>query len=148
MSNSASTIGLPLLRASSSSSAVLEPQRPFSKASFAAATARSISFALASGTSAMICSVEGSYTGKVLPLSLAVHSPLMNIWYFCAVAMAVALIQSPKSDARQNWSAGRLCDCRTQRKRTLQGAAVLCCLPHLDFEGELRGDVWGREESQ
>src|SRR5271163_1346887 len=106
MSYSASTMGLPELRHSRSarcaaslrmrsarrkrmrprSCAVVCGHAPELKAVLAAATARSTSFSSASGTSAMISSVEGLITGNSLPLRASTNSPLMYILYLRAAA--------------------------------------------------------------
>src|SRR5271168_2896728 len=126
MSYSASTMGLPELRHSRSarsaaslrmrsarrnkmrprSCAVVWGQAPELKAAFAAATARSTSFSSASGTSAMIASVEGLYTGKTAPLCASTNSPLMYILYlrapafdfafFAAIALALLATEPPR----------------------------------------------------
>ena len=55
-------------------------QGPVSKARRAAATARSMSALSPAGTCAMISSVAGSSTGKVLPLRAATHLPSISIF--------------------------------------------------------------------
>src|SRR5271156_1510038 len=110
MSYSASTMGLPELRHSRSarcaaslrmrsarrnrmrprSCAVVCGHAPELKAVLAAATARSTSFSSASGTSAMISSVEGLITGKTLPLRASTNSPLIYILYLRALAFDFA----------------------------------------------------------
>ena len=96
MSYSASTMGFPVLRHSSSASmvafcrtfsanrnntrprscAVVLDHGPESNAARAAATAESISARSAAATWAITSSVDGSYTGKVFPEVLATHFPL------------------------------------------------------------------------
>src|SRR5271170_781882 len=114
MSYSASVMGLPefrhsrlarlaaSLRTRSASRNRIRPRSwavvwghgPESNAARAAATARFTSFSSASGTSAITCSVDGSYTGKNARRFPSTNSLLMYSLYLCAVPAGFAVFTS------------------------------------------------------